>query len=303
MLKRICLFLALNLLIVTCVSVIINFLGLKPYLSSNGLDIRMLAGFCLVWGMAGSLISLLLSKKIATWMLSVKIINTEQNPSQTEKKLVEIVTKIAKKANIYNIPEIGIFKSCQPNAFATGASKNFALIAVSSTLLQTLSDDEIEAVVAHEMAHILNGDMVTMSLLQGVINAFVMFLSRIFAYALANANSRDGKKQESLSSFYLFTFIFEMIFLSLGSILLFFVSRKREYQADKGGALLVGKDKMIKALKALDQSFSLSKEEIKAQKEFAAMMIKQSKPSPFSKIFSTHPTIQQRIKYLENLNY
>ena len=303
MLKRIFLFLGLNILIISCVSILCDLLNVQPYISKAGLNIESLAIFCFIWGMAGSLIALLLSKKIAKWMLSVKIIDNFSSSSEIEQKLYSIVQNISSKGGIIKMPEVGIFKSSQANAFATGSTKNSALIAVSSHLLETLSTSELEAVIAHEVAHIKNGDMVTMSLLQGVINAFVMFLSRICAFALSGMGGKDNRRSSGSSmSFFLFTILFEMLFLSLGSILIFYVSRKREFAADKEGALLVGKEKMIAALQALKNSVTLPKKDLEKQKSFAAMMIRSTKPSKLSKLFSTHPTIEERITNLQALN-
>jgi heat shock protein HtpX len=302
MFKRICLFLGLNILIVASVSILCDLLGLRPYISRTGLDLTSLAIFCLIWGMVGSFISLMLSKKIAKWMLSVRIISNKVDQSDLERKLCSMVQKLSIKARLMSVPEVGIFENSQCNAFATGASKKSALIAVSSGLLSTLSDSEIEAVLAHEMTHITNGDMVTMTLLQGVINSFVMFLSRVCAYAIVNATRSNNKRGAGGMSFFLFTILFEMIFLSLGSILIFYVSRRREFAADKGAARLTSKEQMIAALRALDVSQKMPKKEWEKQKSFAAMMIKPTKKVPFSRLFATHPTIEERITYLESLS-
>jgi heat shock protein HtpX len=300
MLKRIFLFLSLNILIIASVSLLSEIFGLKPYMTHAGIDIQALAMFCLVWGCTGSLISLLLSKRMAKWMLSLKIIDPNQRMNPLEERVFTIVKKLSIKQQLLSIPEVGIWRSQQSNAFATGASKNSSLIAVSSTLLETLSERELEGVIAHEMAHITNGDMVTMALLQGLINSFVMFLSRICAYGLNNALSKNDKKGSSYFSNMLFTVFFEMIFLSLGSLLLFFVSRKREFAADYGGAQLVGKEKMIEALQSLERHSHISKAEYESQKGLAAMMISSTKRVSLSKLFSTHPTIKERIASLES---
>lgn len=300
MIKRLFLFLGLNILIVACVSVLLDLFGVKPYITNAGLNFESLAIFCLIWGMVGSIISLLLSKKIAQWMLRVQMIRPNDELSESEYRLFVMVENLASKAGLTTTPEVGIFPSRQCNAFATGASRNSSMIAVSTALLETLSDKELEAVLAHEMTHITNGDMVTMSLLQGVINAFVMFLSRALSYALV-FGSKDDRKNASHLSYFLFTILFEMVFLSLGSMLLFYVSRKREFAADKGAARLTTKEQMISALQTLDHSTSISKKEYEKQKSFAAMMIRQSKPRTFSTLFSTHPTIEERISYLKSL--
>jgi heat shock protein HtpX len=302
MFKRIFLFLGLNILIVASISILCDLIGLRPYITRVGLDFEALAIFCIVWGMTGSFISLLLSKKIAKWMLSIKILNPSHTTPAHERNLCMMVQDIAIKAHLTEVPEVGIFSSSACNAFATGFSKKSSLIAVSSKLLETLSEDELEAVIAHEMTHIRNGDMVTMSLLQGVINAFVMFLSRVFAYGISSAMNKDNKKNGGHSlSYFLFTMLFELVFISLGSVLLCYFSRKREFFADAGGAHLTSKKKMISALKALDRSIAIDKNEFEKQKSFAAMMIRSSKPKTLGKLFSTHPSIEERIEHLESL--
>ena len=298
MFKRMFLFFSLNILIVACVSILSDLVGLRPYITRAGLDLESLALFCLIWGMTGSFISLLLSKKIAKWMLNLKILHAGEALSESEQRIFSMVRNISIRAKLSSVPEVGIWQSGQSNAFATGSSKNSSLIAVSTTLLDTLSERELEAVIAHEMAHIINGDMVTMALLQGVINSFVMFLSRIFAYAIT---SKDNKRQSSHLSYTLFTMLFEVIFLSLGSLLIFFVSRKREFAADRGGAKLVGKDSMIAALRALERNAPLSKKDFEKQKSLAAMMVCSSKKGGISQLFATHPTIKERILYLESI--
>ena len=302
MFKRMFLFLSLNILIVASVSILCDLIGLRPYISRAGLDLESLAMFCLIWGMTGAFISLLLSKKIAKWMLNLKILHANQDLTVLEERVFVIVRNLSMKARLISVPEVGIWQSGQSNAFATGASRNSSLIAVSSTLLETLTESELEAVIAHEMAHITNGDMVTMALLQGVVNSFVMFLSRICAYAVTHMASRDSKRGSSYFSYALFTMLFEMIFLSLASLLIFFVSRKREFAADRGGAKLVGRDKMISALRALEKNTTLSKKDFEKQKSLAAMMVCSSKKGGFSKLFATHPTIEERITYLESLS-
>lgn len=303
MIKRICLFLGLNILIVLTVSVLCDLLGLKPYITNAGLDLTSLGIFCFIWGMTGAFISLLLSKKIAKWMLKLKILKFDGTLTADERKIFRMVEDISAKAKITTMPEVATFKSNQCNAFATGASKNSALIAVSTALMDTLSDNELEAVIAHEMSHITNGDMVTMTLLQGVINSFVMFLSRVIAYALSGMGNRNGRRSGSPMSYFMFTILFEMIFLSLGSILIFYVSRKREFAADKGAATLVGKENMIAALHRLKPETAITRKELEKQKGFAAMMIRpQRKPRTSSPIFATHPSIEERIKALESLS-
>lgn len=303
MFKRFFLFLGLNVAIILTISVLCDVLNLSPYLTRYGLDAYALAVFCLLWGFTGSIISLFLSKKIAKWSMNVKVINKSATLSVQEKMIYSLVEKISMQFSLTTMPEVGIFASNQCNAFATGRSKNSSLIAVSTKLLESLSEDEIEAVIAHEMAHIINGDMVTMVMLQGVINSFSMFLARIIAYALTTVGSKDNRRSSSsMMSYYILTILFEIVFLSIGSLLIFYVSRKREFAADKGAALKVGKEKMVNALLALKNSLPINKEEAEKQKALSCSMIKQVKPKGFSHLFSTHPTIDERITYIQNLN-
>ncbi|MCH9620898.1 MAG: Protease HtpX [Chlamydiia bacterium] len=301
MIRRLFLFLGLNILIVACVSAILDIFQVKPYITNSGLNFEALAIFCFVWGMVGAIISLLLSKKIAKWMLRLKMIKESDQLAPMEQKLFDMIQNISTKAGLSIMPEVAIFKSRQCNAFATGSSKNSSLIAVSTELLDTLSEKELEAVIAHEMTHITNGDMVTMCLLQGVINAFVMFLARALSYALVFANRDNKRSSGSPFAYFMLTMLFEMIFLSLGSILIFYVSRKREFAADNGAAYLTSKEQMISALQTLDASSQITKKEYEKQKSFAAMMIRPAKPKSLSRLFATHPSIEERIQNLKQL--
>lgn len=297
MLKRVFLFLATNILVIATISIITNALGLHSYLTRYGIDYQALAVFCLIWGMTGAFISLFLSKFIAKMSMGVVIINPK-NATQNERYLLDMIHSLAKRAGLTKMPEVGIYHSPELNAFATGPGKNHSLVAVSSGLLNNLNRDEIEAVVGHEISHIANGDMVTMTLVQGVINSFAMFLSRIAAYAASVAMSRDDEKSGEFSHmiYYLFTFVFDILFTMLGSILVASYSRWREYRADAGGARLAGRDKMIAALQRLKAGVDIVDERAPALAAF-----KISHHPAWLDIFSTHPPIDKRIARLANM--
>jgi heat shock protein HtpX len=251
--------------------------------------------FCLVWGMTGAFISLLLSRSLVKWMLGVTLINPE-TANEEEKFLLQAIKKLADDAGLEKAPQMGIYPSNEVNAFATGATKKQALIAVSSGLLKRMDQKEILAILGHEMSHVINGDMVTMTLLQGIINAFVMFLARILAFFLSSHSSRN-KNESSYGSFWLFSYLFEWIFMILGSMVIAAYSRRREFEADAGGAHLVGKDKMISALKSLRVLKEIK--DPKTQPVFQSFKISSPAKKGFLYLFSTHPTLEERIDRLE----
>jgi heat shock protein HtpX len=295
--RRIGLFLILNIVIVLSVSLLLKVLNVQPYLSHYGLNITQLAIFCLVWGMSGAFISLLLSRKTAKWILGVRLIEAHERDHDLN-FVRRIVERQAMSLGL-PMPEVGIFETSVVNAFATGPSRSRSLVAVSRGLLNNLSHEEIEAVIGHEMSHIANGDMVTMTLLQGVVNAFVMFLARVLAFALSAAgNRKEDSRSSSNGSFYLFTFIFEIIFMLLGSMIIAAYSRYREYRADAGGAALSSTTKMIKALSSLGRvhDSGLPKQ---AGQSLEAFMIR-GNPSRLMQLFSTHPPIEKRIERLKS---
>jgi heat shock protein HtpX len=293
-LKRISLFLLVNIAVILLLTVVasvfkIDLYYLKPY----GLDLKALLIFSAIIGFAGSFISLLLSKQMAKWMMKVKVIKEAHGAH--EKKLIEVVSRIAAQLGI-RMPEVGIYSSPEVNAFATGRSRNHSLVAVSSGLLQELNEDELEGVLAHEMAHIANGDMVTMTLLQGVINTFVIFLSRVVAYAVMNALGKGGREM-GYFMYYIVAIVFQIIFGMIASTIVFAFSRRREFRADRGGAEFVGKAKMIAALRKLS---TLTDRVDRRQSSLATMKIS-DKRGRFGKIFSTHPSMEERILKLEQL--
>jgi heat shock protein HtpX len=297
--KRIALFLIVNILVVTVISFILYLFNFQPFLNKYGLNYASLAIFCLVWGMGGAFISLALSRIMAKWLMSVKVID----PKTTNPELrgvLEMVYRLAQKAGLPTMPEVGIYRSAEVNAFATGPTKSRALVAISSGLLQRMNDGEIEGVIGHEITHIANGDMVTMTLLQGVINAFVMFFARVFAFALSRVLSRsrdDSSEGFSPLMYQLTVFAFEMVFMILGSLVIARFSRFREFRADAGGARLAGPQNMISALNALKRTQERMKAEPQGQPALQALKI--SSQSGWLSLFATHPPLDDRIARLQ----
>lgn len=300
--KRIGLFLIVNILVVVTLSIVMNLLGVRPYLTSHGLDPKSLLIFCFVWGMGGAFISLQLSKFMAKSMMGIKILNDNpSNPSYV--KLVMTTKRLCQRAGLKGIPEIGIYESAELNAFATGPSEKRSLIAVSTGLLYKMTDDELEGVLAHEIAHIKNGDMVTMTLLQGVINAFVMFLARILAYFLSSKGKNENSRS-SYGSYMMLVWVFEIIFMIAGSMVIAAFSRFREFRADKGGAQVAGTIKMVAALERLKQELfykdpAHNPSQPKEQPALAYMKISGHKPSGFTRLFASHPPLEERIARLK----
>lgn len=296
MLKRVLLFIATNVLVIATISIIISVLGLHTYLTAYGIDYEKLALFCVVWGMGGAFISLLMSKFIAKMAMSVVIINPN-NATREERFLLEIIYSLANKAGLKKMPEVGIYRSPELNAFATGPSRNNSLVAVSSGLLMSMNRDEIEAVLGHEISHIANGDMVTMTLIQGVVNSFALFLSRVIAYSISLAMRGDEKSSEfSYMTYSLLTIVFDILFTLLGTILVAAFSRWREYRADSGGAKLSGRDKMIAALKRLQNTSDIEDDRAPSLAAF-----KIARHPNWLEIFSTHPPLEKRIARLQEM--
>jgi heat shock protein HtpX len=297
LMKRMILFFATNVLVIVTISIIISALGLHTYLTAYGLDYKKLIVFCLIWGMGGAFISLLMSKFIAKMAMGVVIINPH-NATREEHFLLEIIYQLAHKADLQTMPEVGIYHSPELNAFATGPTKNHSLIAVSSGLLTHMNRNEIEAVLGHEIAHVANGDMVTMALLQGVINSFALFLSRVIAYVASIALSREEEKSGEISHgvYSVFSILFDILFTLLGNILVASYSRWREFRADKSGAMLAGRDKMIAALRKLQIGANM---EDNRAPSFASFKI--AHHSSWLEIFSTHPSLEKRIARLQEM--
>lgn len=294
MVKRIFLFVLTNILVMLTISLVVNFLGIKPYLTRSGLDIGALAAFSLIWGFSGALISLAMSRQMAKWMQGVSVVDP-RNPGEFS-WLVQMVHDLARRAKLPAMPEVGVYDSPEVNAFATGPTKSRSLVAVSRGLLQQMNRDEIEGVIGHEIAHIQNGDMVTMTLLQGVVNAFSLFVSRIIAYAVAQAmSSRDEEGDINPTIFYVVSMVADIFLTLLGSIVVCWYSRQREYRADIGSARLsVTKDKMSGALERLGRVF-----EVPAQPQPALASMKISSPQGgWLALFRTHPPISDRLARL-----
>lgn len=296
MLKRIGLFLLVNILVVFTISLVLQVLGVRPYLTAYGLDYEQLAYFCLVWGMVGSFISLGLSRIMAKWMMGVQVIPADVRDPEL-RQLVDTVHQLARAAQLPAMPEVGIYDSPEPNAFATGPTKSRALVAVSTGLLRSMSTDQVRGVLGHEVAHVANGDMVTMTLIQGIINAFVMFASRAIAFALTQSKDSEGRREGSNMSYYIVSMVLEIVFMILGSMVVAWFSRQREFRADKGGARLAGRDSMINALKGLQRTFDIVADD--ATPAVQTLKIS-SKGGGFLAMFSTHPPLEERIARLES---
>lgn len=296
--RRIFLFLCLNVVVIGTISLLMALFHVRPYLTEHGLDIQQLLVFCTIWGFAGSFISLALSRIMAKWMMGVQVIDPATTDIE-ERRLLKLVYGLAERAGLPKNPEVGIYDSSETNAFATGPSRSRALVAVSSGLLQKMNWDEIEGVLGHEVSHIANGDMVTMTLLQGVVNAFVMFFARILAFVV----TRLGKKEDDRSApspflYSILVFVFEILFMILGSLVIAAFSRFREFRADEGSSRLAGKDKMICALQRL-QSIQDIPDQKANQPAFQVMKI--SNKSGILHLFASHPALEVRIQRLRDM--
>jgi heat shock protein HtpX len=287
--KRIFLFIVTNLAVVLVLGIVSRLLGVDRFLTANGLNLGALLGFALVMGFGGAIISLLISKPMAKWSSGVQII--EQPRNQDEAWIVDTVRKFADKAGI-GMPEVGIFEG-DPNAFATGAFRDSALVAVSTGLLHNMTREEVEAVIGHEVAHIANGDMVTMTLIQGVMNTFVVFLSRVIGYAVDSfLRKNDEESSGPGMGYYITTIVLDILLGFVAAIIVAWFSRQREFRADAGAAQLMGrKQPMINALARLG---GLHTAEL--PKSVAAMGI----AGGIGQLFSTHPPIEERIAALQN---
>ncbi len=287
--KRIVLFLATNLAVVLLLSVIINLLGLNRWLTENGIDYTGLLMFSAVVGFAGSFISLLISKTAAKWSTGAKVVDGSEGTTQYW--LVNTVKQLADKAGI-GMPEVAMYEGA-PNAFATGAFRNSSLVAVSSGLLQSMSKEEVEAVLGHEIGHIANGDMVTLTLIQGVVNTFVVFLARVVGFFVDKAIFRTERGIGV--GFYITVFVCEIVFGILASIIVAWFSRQREFRADAASAQLLGTPRpMINALSRLG---GLEPGALPPAIQTAGIT---NKPSGIFALFSTHPPFEERIAALRS---
>lgn len=281
---RIALFLATNFAVMIVLGIILSVTGIAGDSTGGILIMSLLFGF------AGSLISLFMSKTMALKSVGAEII--QQPTNNAERWLVDVVQRQSQQAGI-PMPDVAIYHSADVNAFATGATKSNSLVAVSTGLLNTMTEEEAEAVVAHEIAHIANGDMVTMTLLQGVLNTFVIFLSRMIATAVATSRNDNGSEERSSGTYFLVSMVLEIVFGVLATIIAMWFSRYREFRADAGSASLVGKEKMIAALQRL-QSIHEPQE---LQGSLNAFMINGKR----KELFMSHPPLEKRIEALRNL--
>ena len=286
--KRIALFLLTNIAVVAVLGIVASLLGVNRFLTANGLNLGSLLGFAFIMGFGGAIVSLLISKPMAKWSAGVRLIDQPSN--QDEAWIVETVRKFADKAGI-GMPDVGIFEG-DPNAFATGAFKNSALVAVSTGLLQGMTREEVEAVIGHEVAHIANGDMVTMTLIQGVMNTFVVFLSRAIGYAVDSFLRKGDNNNSGPGVGYMVTTVVLDILLGfVAAIIVAWFSRQREFRADAGAAQLMGRRQpMINALARLGGAHTAE-----LPKSMAAMGI----AGGIGQLFSTHPPIEERIAALK----
>lgn len=289
--KRFLVFGAVNILVMVTLSVTLSILGVQSYLQANGIDYASLLIFCTIWGFGGAFISLALSKVMAKWMMGVRVIDPKTSDPEL-RRLVERVHRFARQAGIEGLPEVGIYNSPEINAFATGPTRNRSLVAVSSGLLSAMNDQEIDGVLAHEVAHIANGDMVTMTLVQGVVNVFVMFLARIIAFF---ASQFVDEEKRGLVHFVV-VIALDILLGILGMIVVAYVSRRREYRADSGGATLAGSGAMIAALERLSANRHIP---IQADEPALASLKIFGKSGGFFKLFATHPALDDRIRRLK----
>ena len=286
--KRIVLFLVTNLAVMLVLSVVLNVLGLNRFVTDQGLDVNTLLGFSLVVGFAGSFFSLLISKPVAKWSTGAKVIDGSEGSN--EYWLVSTVHRLADQAGIGR-PEVAMYEG-EPNAFATGAFKNDSLVAVSTGLLQSMSREEVDAVLAHEVSHIANGDMVTLTLIQGVVNTFVVFLARVVGYFVDKAIFKTERGVGP--GFYITVIVCEILFGILASIIVAWFSRQREYRADAGAARLMGSPRpMVNALARLG---GLAPGALPQSIATAGI----ANTGSFMELFSSHPPIEKRIAALQS---
>jgi len=297
--KRIFLLVMVNILVMATITVVLGLLRVGNYFPTGGL--AGLAVFCLVWGFAGAFISLALSRFMAKWMMGVQVIPPDtSDPALRE--LVETVHELARGAGLPALPEVGVYQSDEVNAFATGPTKARALVAVSSGLLQRMGSREIAGVLGHEITHVANGDMVTMTLVQGVINAFVLFLSRVLAFVISQAmRSRDERDSGGGWMQFLLVQVFQIVFSLLGMIVVCWFSRIREFRADAGGARLAGRENMINALRALRRLYDpeVAAAEAAQAPAFQALKISGHQGGLLAVLFADHPPLEERIARLE----
>lgn len=310
-LKRFGYFIITGILVALTVSFVVNILTRFLGINLSGAGYAGLFTLCLVYGLVGSFVSLQLSRWMAKKFHGVQVIDP-QTMNATERKLIDTVYRIARNAGMDVMPEVGYYEAADVNAFATGPSKSRSLVAVSTGLLHTMSDAETEGVLAHEVAHIVNGDMVTLTLIQGVINAFAMFLSHLITMAIVNVLRRnDDDDGPSFGDFMLRQMIYSVVsvvFMLLGSLVVNYFSRQREFRADAGGARYASPDKMTAALLRLQKVYQLptshkhTDENSKGSDNLSTMKIS-GRADGFSRLFMTHPPLEERITALKNRTY
>lgn len=289
---RILLFLATNAAILVLISIVFQVLGIESILAENGVDLNLQALLVMsaVIGFGGSFISLAMSKFMAKRSMGVNVIDQPQ--TRTEQWLVETVRRQSQQAGI-DMPEIGIFQSPDSNAFATGMRRNSALVAVSTGLLENMSSDEVEAVLGHEITHVSNGDMVTLGLVQGVVNTFVIFLSRVMGHVVDRVVFKTARGYGP--AYYITSFVAQIFLSMLATMIVMWFSRRREFKADTGGATLASRDKMIGALQALQKAH----EPRDLPGEFAAFGIAGGLGAGIKALFMSHPPLAERIRALQ----
>ncbi len=298
---RVGLFIMTNIAVMIVIAVVTKIFGVDRWLTHRGINYQALLVFSLIVGFAGSIISLLISKFMAKMAYGIKIIDPEHPQNENERWLVNTVTTLAHDADI-SMPELGIYESPEVNAFATGASKRSSIVAVSSALLSQMNRRETQGVLAHEVSHIANGDMVTMTLLQGVLNTFVIFLSRVAGYFIDSAMSkgRDGENRGGVGfGYYIAVFVCEIIFSILASIIVMWYSRHREFKADASAAKLCGKQPMIEGLEKLKSI--VEGRHFVDERAQSLSTFKISGKSSMMALFSTHPPLEKRIEALKQM--
>src|SRR2546429_1682030 len=297
--KRILLFLVVNTLVVLTISLVLSLFGVNSRLGPGRFGSLMVC--CLIWGMGGAFISLAISRLAAKWFMGVRVVDPNTSDPNL-RELVQMIHRLAQRARLPAMPEVGIYDSPEVNAFATGPSRTRSLVAVSRGLLQAMRRGELEGVLAHEIAHIANGDMVTMTLIQGIVNAFVLFLARVLAFVVSQAmRSRDDDRGGGFFVQYLLVHVFEFVFTLFGWIVVCWFSRQRAFRADAGGARYTSRAQMIGALQALRRLYEHPAAAAPTQHDaFHALKI-WGNPGAILRLFSTHPPIEERIARLQGL--
>lgn len=295
MFRRVGLFLITNILVLVTITIVTSLLGVNRYMTDQGLNYAYLLAFCAIWGFGGAFISLGMSRMMAKWLMRVQVIDPAKCSSQ-EREIYELVARLSYRAGLKTVPEVGIYQSSDLNAFATGPSKKRSLVAVSSGLLMRMNKDEVEGVIAHELAHVANGDMVTMTLIQGVINSFVMFFARIVAFFASSFVRDDMRWMVNIAV----TILLEILFSILGAVVVAWFSRLREFRADEGGARLAGRGKMVAALQALQRVYEQPLNNAQpAPESIAAFQISNRGRKGWIAMFSSHPPLGDRIQALK----